>query len=241
MTTNNNCNMPHLTVKSSPGSSDRIPLVDQAASNTLKQVNISDLPTVNGQQMSQYGSGLLIFTASLPGMYGTTQSNSITQGIQASLNSNVHLFPFYVPVTFSVTKLYVPIVTGLAASTVTMGIYAATASGAFVNCPVGVPLTAGSVATTSSSTLVFATVSATLNANTLYYAAIQASSAVTQSIGVVILNLAQTGSMNLVGGVPEAGYFIYANAYSAGTLPTITSGSLVRANSLYSPLIGGVQ
>ena len=98
--------------------------------------------------------------------------------------------PFYVSTSYTTTALYTIVKTGVAASTVTMGIYAATPgnSGTFSNFPTGSALAVGSVATTANNSIVNVSIVTTLSANTLYWAAIQASTSTTLALCIGLLN-----------------------------------------------------
>lgn len=233
MATNNNINFANQTVKGTPTTADSLWLYDVADANKLKQSLISNYPPINAQQISQYNAGGLgIFTASLPGQFGSTQSDSITTGLGSLLNTRVVLIPFVVPVAWSPTKMYIPVKVGLAASSVTMGMYASSNG-----LPTGAALTAASVATTAANTLVNVTISASLSANTLYYAAIQLSSSVTLAVQVAQVAIGPAGANSAVSVTINAGYYSYTNSYSAGTLPTISQPSLSNTPQQNAPVI----
>lgn len=165
---------------------------------------------------SQWGKLLDInFFPTLPGSLSTALSTTLTQTQGVLLNSNVVVFPFYVPHNLQVVSASVDVAIGLAASTTTVGIYYDNGGN---SRPSGAALGAVSIAT--ASTGVQGTNFGTpiqLYANNIYWVAIQTSSAVTLSLGNTQVNSDQYTS-----GAYQAGTYIQllANSYSAGTLPT---------------------
>ena len=245
MSTNNSINFPNLTVKSTPTTSDLLEISDQAAGGIPKQSPISGFPALNVQQITQYSAALNDkFSCSMPGQIGSTQSDSLTQVMGVILNSNIVFVPFFLSTAWTTTNLNIVIKTGLAASTATLGIYGSTLSSAgvtYANFPIGAPLGVGSVSTATSNSFATASVAAALSANTLYWAAIQLSSAVTVAIAVGNLNFglysyttANIGSTSFVTNV-----LTYANTYSVGSLPTLTQSGLAVTIAPYCPIIAG--
>lgn len=241
MATNNNSNFANLTVKSTPTTSDLLILSDQAANGVEKQSAISNFPAINAQQITQFNTAVgATFPATLPGLLGSLQSSSLTQTMGVLLNSNVVFIPFYVSIPWSLSSMTAIVSVGLAASTITMGVYASTpaSGGTFANLPVGSPLAAGSAASATSNALCTPTVSTSLSANTLYYAAIQISSAVTISIqvskmcfGCNTINSASSGA------TMATSLYSIGHVYSAGTLPAITQASISSSVVSYCPTI----
>lgn len=242
MATNNNVNFPNLTAKGTPTTSDIMELSDVAASGIPKQAPIGNFPALNAQQITQFNpSGFAYFSCQLPGMFNDTQSDSIAQSLAISLNVNVLLVPFYLSTNWTTASLSIVVKTGLAASTATLGFYAATPAdgGAYANWPTGAPLAVGSIATATSNAIATASVATTLSANTLYFAAIQLSSSTTLTIAVGKYNFASTVVTANSGSAITPNFLTYANSYSAGSLPTLTQSSLAMDGNLYGPIING--
>ena len=166
----------------------------------------------------------------LPGLFGPGTSNNITQSID--FNTNVNFIPFYVSAGITTTLFEVMVTTALAASTCTVGIYASVSGQ-----PSGAALGAVSIATTATGNQ-SGSLAIALTANTLYWAAVQCSSGVTQALLVSQLNN-YPGSPG--GGFGATSYtpsiYQYSSVYSAGTLPTVISASLSGAGTGYGPMI----
>jgi hypothetical protein len=176
--------------------------------------------------------------AALPGQLGVTQSTTLTQTQGVLLNSNVVTFPFFAPNNGQITDATISASVGLAASTVTVGVYN---DNGYNSLPSGAAIRAVSISTATSGvkTGTFST-AIQLYANQYYWAAIQCSSAITLSLVNNIINTqlfpSGGGFSNLM--TPGMNLQTLANTYSAGTLPT-WSGA---ANSFqaYMPLIAFV-
>lgn len=235
MTTNNSINFANVTTKSTPTTSDLIPISDQAASGALKLSPYSGFPApttlITTDNFSTVGS----FCASLPGTFSETQSDTQTQS-PGQFNTRFWIVPFYVGIPWTATKIQTIVKTGVAASTITMAIYA---SVSISGEPTGAPLTQGSVATTTSNTLVTATISTSLSAYTLYWAAIQASTATTLALSLGLINVGAPNVLTQVGslGIWLMNSFSYTNTYSAGALPTINPANAVGNSINYMPIM----
>lgn len=169
----------------------------------------------------------------LPGVLSSLNSDNITQAVD--MHTQVILMPFCLDTNWTGSFLATYVVTGLAASTVTMGIYGITY--AYPDLPSGAPLVVGDVATTVQGIVDFA-ISLKLNQNTLYWAAIQASSSVTQAFQVIQTNLCSSGPTLITAGIGlTPALYTYVNSYSAGTLPTINPASLTTVSGLFTPVI----
>lgn len=239
MAQNNSSNLTQLATKSVPTTSDLVSISDAAAGGIPKQATIGSIPFSPGQITTENLALISIVSTGIPGMFANAQSTTQTQSMASQLNTNVLFVPFYVSRSYTVTGGKFLTTVGVAASTVTMGIYAATVGGTFNNFPTGAALTAGSVATTASATYSAVTLSTTLTPNVLYWAAMQASTATTLSLGVVQLNISNPNIITQIAatGTWTANVLSYANSYSAGTLPTITQSSLVISARNYLPFM----
>lgn len=167
----------------------------------------------------------------LPGMFGSTVSDNITQSI--NYNQALFLMPFFLNTALTTSNIGTLVKVVLAASTATLGIYASNAS----MQPNGAALGAVSVDTSSLSNTQSA-LAVSLSANTLYWAALQLSSNATLAVATPILNVfpgAPGGSFGLTSYNPAN--YSYAHTYAAGSLPSITPGSLTAGGVLYGPLI----
>lgn len=169
-----------------------------------------------------------------PGTFSTTYSTNLIQ----SLNFNAAFFvmPFFVTTNLITTTINTYCVVGLAASTITMGIYKSltVVDNSF---PTGVAIAAGSAASTVQGAI-SVSMAVTLNQNTLYWAAIQLSSAITLSSQVGLQNLnAGNYSYVLAGTGLSPAVVSYTNTYSAGTLPTINQGNRVIVSNSYAPIL----
>lgn len=229
MTSNNAINYANQTSKASPTASDLIILSDQANSGKLAQSPFGNLPAPGSLITTDNSATLASFCASIPGTLSTTQSDTQTIGYAGILTSYVSFVPFFVGVPWTATKIQCIVKTGVAASTLTMGVY-----NSVNGSPSGAAITAASVASTANNTLVSATISASLTANTLYWAAIQGSST---SLAIT-MGLQNASAPNLFVYASSTGTWsmysnIFANTYSAGTLPTVTPhGTLSGLNYL---------
>jgi hypothetical protein len=173
--------------------------------------------------------------AVLPGVLGVTQSTTLIQTQGVVLNSNVVCFPFILPTNARLTSASISVSVGLAASTVTVGVYG---DNGYNSVPSGAALTAVSIATASSGVKTgnFAA-TIPMYAGQFYWAAIQCSSAITLSL---VNNIMNTTLWNSGGGysnilTPGMNLQTLANAYSAGTLPTWSG--LANSFQAYLPLI----
>lgn len=167
----------------------------------------------------------------MPGMFGDTQSDNLTQTLD--FNSSAILMPFYTETAVTTVAMGIAVSVGLAASTATVGLYGSNSDFK----PTGAPLAAGSVSTATNGRKEVATV-VNLTAYTLYWAAVQLSSAITQSIRVTKFAVYPGNYMGTLGsGGAVPGYYNYIGAYSAGTLPTITTASVNAVGSGYGPII----
>lgn len=173
--------------------------------------------------------------AALPGVLGVTQSTTLTQTQGTLLNSNVVCFPFILPTNAILNSASINVSVGLAASTVTVGVYG---DNGYESLPSGAALAAVSIATATTG-VKLANFSSTvpMYAGQFYWAAIQCSSAVTLSL---VNNIMNTALWNAGGGysnlmTPGMNLSTLAHAYSAGTLPT-WSGS-ASSFQAYLPLI----
>lgn len=201
-----------------------------AGDNTTKVATTSfvqaALPPIN--------HGMTGYFCGLPGAFGGTISNNLTQGM--NMNTNIHLMPFYLSADLTVSAIRTFVTVGVAASTITMGIYNAQTSGLFL--PTGAVISAASIASTASTTVVTATLNAPLIGNRQYWAAIQVSTNTVLSVNVNSLNMHPGNFFSNNG---TTGYYptplLYANTYSAGTLPSITPGSLIAGGAVYGPVM----
>lgn len=158
----------------------------------------------------------------LPGTFTHTLTGSNLSNTM-NFNTSIWFSSFYVPRKYTMTSLSTYVQVGLALSTVTLGIYS-NQGGPSGDLPLGAPLVVGQAATTATA-IATVTVSLVLNPNTLYWAAIQSSSNVTQAfqVGQSAMNCGtDSGITTAVGLVPAA--IMLTNTYSAGALPTIVSG-----------------
>lgn len=156
----------------------------------------------------------------LPGCF--TQNNSTNLILGLNFNTSVWFVPFMASNLYTMTALKTYVVTGAAASTITLGVYGIGLSG----LPSGAPLVVGQAASTAQGTISIA-VSLPLNPNTVYWAAIQVSTntlLATQATQVNINN--SLGNYISVGVGLVSGALSYTNAYSAGTLPTVSPVSV---------------
>ena len=232
MTTQNVTNQPELTNNGQLliGKSGANPL----AANLTAGVNIgvtngSGSITLSSSMPEPYAS--YSHAASLPGQFGSQYSDTQTQSLAATYLNNLVLFPFTVNSAFVIANMRCFVNTGVAASTITMGLYAAVTSGANQNYPLGAPLIAGQAASTSSATIISVPTVITLTPGNLYWAAIQASTATTLSIGMASLNLGNPNYVYAAGSTLVAQALVYPNVYSAGTLPTMVIGSLTTGSN----------
>lgn len=234
MSVNDNINFPNLGAKSTPTLLDSIPISDVAAAGALKLATFGSFPiptsTINLDNFSLTGSVI----AALPGAMSSIQSDSQTVALGAFINSNFFCVPFFVGESWAATFMDIIVKTGLAASTVTMGIYASSNG-----LPTGAALTVGSVATTANNTLVSVGISTTLSPYTIYWAALQASSAATLALTFSQLNVSAPNILVYASstGAWTCNGIAYSRAYSAGTLPTINPVNLVGASINFCPLI----
>jgi hypothetical protein len=195
----------------------------------------SNYYTIASQSQSIISTGQSFIIAAMPGTITSTQSTTLTQSQNTVLNSNVVVWPFICPNNALITAAYVDVAVGLAASTVTVGVYAD--NGLNTQPAAAAALGAVSIATASTGlqTASFGT-SFNIYANQVYWCALQISSAVTLSLGNTSMTVCNQ---------PAAGGNIFysngtyiqtlSNAYSSGTLPTWTSGS--RNNQQYLPYV----
>jgi hypothetical protein len=180
-----------------------------------------------------FGESVVNIVCCIPGAFSSTFSTNLAQTI--NMNTQIYFVPFYLQSNLTTTSIGTYIVTGLAASTVTLGIYAAQSNS--TGLPNGAALGAVSMASTAQGA-VSGALAVALVKNKLYYAAIQVSSNVTLAVQVALKNL-HPGSYNTVtagtGYVPST--IAYTNAYSAGTLPSVTPGSVAGIQKQYEPVI----
>lgn len=163
-----------------------------------------------------------------------SSSTNISQSM--NFNTSVWFTPFFVNFSYTITALSSYVVTAVAASTITLGIYANQGAGNN-DLPSGAALAVGQVASTSQGMKTI-TISQALNPNTLYWAAIQVSTNTTLAMQVALQGL-NCGGVNFisagVGLLP--GSLSYTNTYSAGTLPSVTSASVTIGAAAYLPVI----
>lgn len=234
MTTNNAVNFANLATKTTPTLSDGIPISDQAAAGLPKDSLLNTFPPTTIILGIDNKTTTASVAACLPGSISVTQSDTQTVAINISINTGFWAIPFYVTESWAATRMDTIVKTGVAASTVTMGIYASA-----LGLPTGAALTAASIATTASNTLVSATISVTLSPYVLYFAAIQASTSTTLALMAGLLNV---GAPNILTYASSTGTWTnnglgYTNTYSAGSLPTINPANLFGTSVNYVPLM----
>lgn len=251
----NPINFPQLTAKSSPVGADILMVADSAAANALKQSTLTQLlassagttQTANDASTKlattayvdavtpplTYTQGLYNLICAIPGAFSSTFSTNQLQTI--NMNTAIYFVPFYVQANYTTNTIGCYVVAGLAASTITLGIYQAVNNSS--GFPNGAALGAVSMASTAQGA-VSGALSIALQKNKLYYAAIQVSSNTTLSVQMALKNL-HPASPNTItvgtGYVPSV--IFYTNAYSAGTLPSVNPGSIAGAQKTYEPVI----
>lgn len=233
MGVNNSLNFPNLTTKTTPVTGDIGLIADSAASNVIKQATLGTFPGIPAG--SFLAGGALI--AAMPGALSITNSNTQTQSLASTLNSRVYLQPFCVNAAMTVGTVGCYVITGVAASTMTVGIYASNGSLSAPQ-PTGNALGAVSIATTANNTYANGAVSIALSPKTIYWAAIQTSTATTLSLQCTQMNVCCNIANAAVSGT---GYqplnITYTNSYSAGTLPNINPVSLNTVVNTYTPVM----
>ena len=241
MTSNNSANIANLPNKSAPTASDIVLLSDQAAAGIAKQATIGSLPFNSSQLTIENQLRIGEFSMSMPGMFGGSLSNTQSQSLASTFTSNVIFVPFYLSRAWSTIGINICVTASAALSTCTAGFYASSTSGTFNNFPTGAPLAVASANTTTAA-IQSVIVSASLLANTLYWAALQLSTATTLSIQIGQLNIdhpniiTQVAASNLW----TANILTYTHTYSAGSLPTLTQSSIAVTPSNYLPIMVGV-
>lgn len=237
----NSLNFANLPTKSTPTTSDLVLLSDQAASGALKQATIGSLPLSGGQLTIENQLRFNQFSPGIPGMFSGSLSNSQTQSLATLFANNVIFVPFYISQSWTTTSINICVTASAAASTCTAGFYASSTSGTFNNMPTGAPLAAAS-ANTTTATVQSIIVSASLVKNTLYWAALQLSTATTLSIQIGQLNIDHANIISQVAASAlwTANILTYANVYSAGSLPTLTQSSIAITASNYLPILSVV-
>lgn len=235
---NNSTNLTQLASKAVPTSADLVMISDQAAGGIAKQATISSLPISPGQITTENIGSIGLFSPGIPGMFGSTASTSQTASVASIYSSNVIFIPFYVSQAVTAAHVRFGVAVGVAASSVTVGFYNSTVGGTFNNFPTGAPISAASVTTTVSATFVNASITAALSKNLLYWMAMQASTATVLSLAVAQLNIDKANIITQVAASAlwTANILTYANAYSAGTLPTLTQSSIAITPCNYLPI-----
>lgn len=233
MGTNNSLNFPNLTAKTTPVIAD-IPLIsDSAASSALKQTTIETLPDLP-ISMCLYNSVSGYRIAAAPGFYTSTTSNSIAQSL--TLNTNIHLIPFCVNTAITTAFMGTFVITGVAGSGATVGIYDTVGRPAIAPFPAN-PIAVTTLVTTNTNVVQNASLIANLKPKTLYWAAIQTSTVTTLSLQAVRINTSCNGSIGIGAGIgATAQVLLYPNSYSAGNLPVINAGSLIGGGN-YAPVL----
>lgn len=161
-------------------------------------------------------SGGTVFVAVLPGILTPTMSDTITQGNGALFNSNVIAWPFVPNTNGFIVTARIEAAVGLAASTVTVGIYEDDGSGLR---PSGNDLGAVSLNTATSGVKLSTFGSPIpLLANRTYWAAIQCSSDITLALTNIQLSSWDVPN-NQASPTASLTVQALANAYSAGNLP----------------------
>ena len=168
----------------------------------------------------------------LPGVMGGTLSDNITQTMD--LNSQILFMPFYVTKDYTTTGFKINVETGLAASTATLGVWAANSNYLASGAPLGSVQYNTATTGEKSQALVIS-----FTANVIYWVGIQLSSAVTQSIVVCSQNFAGGSPANefLGGSSYKPSCFNLTNTYTAGVMPTINPASLDAVGYGYAPFI----
>lgn len=230
---NNSLNFPNLTAKTTPANADLALIADSAASNAVKQAQVGNFPVAPVSSMLLGGA----LIAAMPGSLSNVNSNTQTQSLASTLNSRVYLIPFVVNAAYTTTSVGAYVITGVAASTITVGFYNNNGS-LSAPAPTGAALGAVSMATTANNTFVSGALAVALQPKTIYWAAIQASTATTLSLQATQMNLTCNMSCAAVSGTGFQPLNItYVNSYSAGTLPSITPVSLGTQVNTYTPVV----
>lgn len=241
MSNNDSVNLNNLATKSTPTTSDLVFLSDASSGLLVKQATIGSLPLPSGQIVPTNSVFLFKLLMGIPGMFSSGASNTQTQSQGVLLNSNVVFIPFLSSIPFTVSTATIFVVTGLAASSVTIGIYSAGVGGSQNNYPAtNTALRTGTASTASSGvTVPINFTSLTITANLLYYLAIQLSSAVTLSLTNIQLNAGNPNPMSQIAASSSWSplIFTYTNVYSAGVMPSIISSSVNRTQATYLPYV----
>lgn len=166
-----------------------------------------------------------------PGLFSsTTFSDTQTDGLNTYLSGSVVFVPFFSFLAYSPTQIRCNVKTSVAASTVTMGLYASDANG----LPTGSTIAVGQVATTGTGSKAVSGLTMAMSANKLYWFAIQGSTSTTLALSTATLAVNQGINMNNGPGTTfNNRWLAQTNSYSAGTLPTI--GTLVAFSGSFVP------
>lgn len=205
----------------------------QSGNSCIVYTDGSNYFTMSTTQVLNNGVAIGQFVAQMPGQFSSTLSDTQTQSQASVLNTAVLAWPFYVPNNCQTAFFFIDVVTQVAASEVTVGLYA---DNGFGQRPAAAAALGAVAITTTSNGKLNGTLSINLQANNIYWVAIQANTSTTLALGNVLINMFNSSSGSGTG--TYNGQTLLAkltSAYSSGTLPT-WSGSATQTAS-YVPWV----